>query len=82
MIIVNHLAQICPTTQFRRLTKDYAFPQEVQSRITSRVRSKGTKPEITARRILWRLGLRYRLHDRTLPGTPDISNRKRRLAVR
>ena len=47
----------------------------------SRVRSKDTKPEIAVRRILWKRGLRYRLHDRTLPGTPDISNRKRRLAV-
>ena len=58
-----------------------AFPREVRSRIMSRIRSKDTKPEITVRRILWRRGLRYRLHDRTLPGTPDISNRKRRLAV-
>lgn len=38
----------------------------------SRVRHRDTNPERKARRILWRLGFRYRLHSRGLPGTPDI----------
>ena len=54
---------------------------ETRSRMMSRVRSKDTKPELAVRRALWRAGLRYRVHDRTLPGTPDISNKRRRLAV-
>ena len=54
---------------------------EVRSRMMSRIRSKDTKPEIAVRRALWRTGFRYRVHDRTLPGTPDISNKRRRLAV-
>lgn len=54
---------------------------ETRSRMMSRIRSKDTKPEIAVRRILWGAGLRYRLHDRTLPGTPDMSNKGRRLAV-
>ena len=54
---------------------------EVRSRMMSRIRSKNTKPEIIVRRALWRTGFRYRVHDRTLPGTPDISNKSRKLAI-
>lgn len=57
------------------------FPSDVRSRIMSRIRSKDTKPEMTVRRILWRHGLRYRVHNRRILGTPDISNKKRRIAI-
>lgn len=57
------------------------FPKEVRSRIMSRVRSKDTKPEMAVRRILWGRGLRYRVHSRAVLGTPDISNKRLRLAV-
>lgn len=38
----------------------------------SRIRGKDTKPEIQVRRVLHRLGYRFRLHRRDLPGSPDI----------
>ena len=38
----------------------------------SRVRGSDTKPEIEVRRALHRLGYRYVLHDRKLPGVPDL----------
>lgn len=38
----------------------------------SRIRSKDTKPEMLVRRALHRLGFRFRLHARDLPGCPDI----------
>lgn len=38
----------------------------------SGIRAKDTKPEILVRRALHALGFRYRLHDRRLPGRPDI----------
>jgi len=38
----------------------------------SRIRAKDTGPEIVVRRIAHRLGFRFRLHGRDLPGTPDI----------
>jgi len=38
----------------------------------ARIRSKDTKPELVVRRSLHRLGFRYRLHVRELPGHPDI----------
>lgn len=38
----------------------------------SRIRSKDTKPEMIVRRLIFRLGFRYRLHRKDLPGKPDI----------
>jgi len=38
----------------------------------SRIRSKDTKPEMLVRKALHRLGFRFRLHVRDLPGHPDI----------
>lgn len=38
----------------------------------SRIRSKDTKPEMLVRRFLFSKGFRYRLHDKKLPGKPDI----------
>lgn len=38
----------------------------------SRIRSKDTKPEILVRRFLFGKGFRYKLHDRSLPGRPDL----------
>jgi DNA mismatch endonuclease, patch repair protein len=36
------------------------------------IRSKNTAPELIVRRLVHRLGYRFRLHVRRLPGTPDI----------
>lgn len=36
------------------------------------VRGKHTKPEMVVRRLAHRLGFRYRLHGRGLPGRPDL----------
>lgn len=38
----------------------------------SRIRGKDTKPEIRVRSLLHRMGFRFRLHRRDLPGKPDI----------
>jgi DNA mismatch endonuclease (patch repair protein) len=38
----------------------------------SRIRSGNTKPELLVRKFLHAQGFRYKLHDRTLPGKPDI----------
>lgn len=38
----------------------------------SRIRGKDTKPELLVRRGLHAAGLRYRLHVRSLPGSPDL----------
>ena len=38
----------------------------------SRVRGKDTRPELIVRRIVHGMGYRYRLHVRSLPGSPDL----------
>ena len=43
-----------------------------RSEIMSRIRGRGTKPELIVRRIAHRLGFRFRLHRKDLPGRPDI----------
>ena len=44
-------------------------------------KGKDTKPELAARSLLHRMGYRYRLHRRNLPGSPDIVFPGRRKAV-
>ncbi len=46
-----------------------------------RVKGAGTSPELAVRRLIWRLGGRYRLNRRDLPGKPDIVLPGRRLAI-
>lgn len=46
--------------------------KEVRSRMMSGIRSKNTKPELIIRKGLFAKGLRYRLHDKKLPGKPDL----------
>jgi len=43
-----------------------------RSRMMSGIRGRNTKPEILVRSLLHRLGFRFRLHVRELPGKPDI----------
>jgi len=43
-----------------------------RSRMMSGIRGKDTKPEILLRKGLFAKGFRFRLHDRRLPGKPDI----------
>lgn len=45
---------------------------EVRSRMMSGIRGKNTRPELALRRGLHALGFRFRLHDRMLPGRPDM----------
>ncbi|RWO05236.1 MAG: DNA mismatch endonuclease Vsr [Mesorhizobium sp.] len=47
----------------------------------SRIRSANTTPEWTVRRIMHRLGFRFRLHRRDLPGTPDLVLPKHRKVI-
>jgi DNA mismatch endonuclease Vsr len=45
---------------------------EVVRRRMSRIRKTGSKPEVLVRRVAHRLGYRFRINRRDLPGTPDI----------
>ena len=52
-----------------------------RSEIMSRIRSKNTKPEMAVRKYLSSKGYKYRLHDKKLPGTPDIVLKRKRIAI-
>lgn len=54
--------------------------EQVRARMSAQRRS-DTAPELALRHALHRLGLRYRLHRRDLPGTPDIVFVTTRVAV-
>jgi DNA mismatch endonuclease (patch repair protein) len=55
--------------------------KEVRSFNMSRIRSKNTKPEMLVRKFLFSKGFRYRLHDKKLPGHPDIVLPKYKTAI-
>jgi len=54
---------------------------ERRSALMSRIRSKDTGPERVVRSLAHRLGFRFRLHRRDLPGTPDLAFPSRRKAI-
>ena len=43
-----------------------------RSEMMSGIKGKDTKPEIATRKMMYKMGLRYRLHRKDLPGKPDI----------
>ena len=60
-----------------RFLKENGFvTTEARSKLMSKIRGKNTKPEKLLRKALWDSGVRYRIHNKSLPGTPDISNKK------
>ncbi|ABE63300.1 T/G mismatch-specific endonuclease [Nitrobacter hamburgensis X14] len=54
---------------------------ERRSWLMSRVGGKNTTPEIVVRKVAHSLGLRFRLHRKQLPGTPDLVFPKWRTAI-
>ncbi|HEY5105651.1 MAG TPA: very short patch repair endonuclease [Caulobacteraceae bacterium] len=54
---------------------------EQRRRIMSSVRTKHTGPEMVVRQLLHRLGFRFRIHRRSLAGSPDIVLPKHRAAI-
>ncbi len=62
------------------LTPDIWSPAK-RSEVMSRIRGEDTGPEISLRRALYSMGLRYRVHPSDLPGRPDIVFSRARVAV-
>lgn len=57
------------------------FTKKKRSQIMSKISGKNTKPELAVRKMLFRLGYRFRLHDKTLPGSPDIVLKRIKTAI-
>ena len=54
---------------------------EARSRVMRSITKKNTQPEVLVRQALHKMGLRFRLHLNSLPGTPDIVLRRHKLAI-
>ncbi len=57
------------------------FSPEKRSSVMRQVKGRNTTPELTVRRALTKLGARFRLHRKDLPGAPDIVMPGRKLAI-
>jgi DNA mismatch endonuclease (patch repair protein) len=55
--------------------------RETRSYNMSRIKGKNTKPEMLVRKFLHAHGYRYKLHDKSLPGKPDIVLPKYRTVI-
>ncbi len=64
----------------RKATAGLIVDPETSARLAL-IPQRRTKPELIVRRELHRLGKRFRVHNRDLPGNPDIANRKQRWAI-
>jgi len=62
--------------------KKYIFDTTPERSVRmSNIRSKNTGPELKLRKQLWKLGIRYRINVKNLPGKPDIVIVKAKVAV-
>ncbi len=52
------------------------FPPKIRSEIMKRVKSNNNSPEIAIRKFLFNKGLRYRINDKDIFGTPDLFLKK------
>lgn len=57
------------------------WTKEKRSEVMRRIKSTDTLPELKLRSALHRLGFRFRLHKKDLPGRPDIVLSKYRTAI-
>ena len=69
------------TTSRRPPSTDTSSIDPIRSRIMGAVRQKNTGPETIVRQVLHGLGLRFRLHRKDIPGTPDVVLPKHRTVV-
>lgn len=54
---------------------------EARSAMMSRIRGKNTRPELAVRKLVFAAKYRYRLHVKTLPGSPDLVFPSRKKAI-
>jgi len=52
-----------------------------RSKSMSKIKGKNSKAEMLLRRALWKNGIRYRIHVKHMPGTPDLVISKYRLVI-
>lgn len=75
----NEEEKIIKVPRFKKENGFETTPE--RSRLMAKIKGKDTKPEILLRKAIWAAGLRYRLHNKKLPGSPDIVFKKYKLVV-
>lgn len=89
-IYSSNVCDILSDTKISTLEVDYecisspmadVHDEKTRSYNISRIKAKDTKPEVLVRRFLFSNGFRFRLHDKRLPGKPDIVLPKYRAVI-
>lgn len=57
------------------------YTSKKRSKIMSKIKGKNSKPELILRKALWNKKIRYRIHQKKLPGSPDIVIQRYKLAI-
>jgi DNA mismatch endonuclease, patch repair protein len=57
------------------------YTTKKRSEHMAKIKGKDTKPELALRKALHRKGIRYRVHVKQLPGSPDVANISKRFVV-
>lgn len=57
------------------------YTTKKRSKMMSKIRGHNTKPELIFRKALWKKGIRFRVNNKQLPGKPDVSIKKYKLAI-
>jgi len=57
------------------------YTTKQRSKTMAKIKGKNTKPELMLRKALWAKNLRFRIHNKELPGKPDIVIKKYKLAI-
>lgn len=70
-----------PTPASTAPSRDELVVDAQTSARLGRIRQHGTSAELRVRKLLHALGRRFRVHNRDLPGSPDIANRTRKWVV-
>ena len=76
---MDYYEQKIKVPRFREESGFYTTKE--RSKIMSKIRGKNTKAELVFRKALWKKGIRYRVDSRSLPGKPDVSIQKFKLAI-
>lgn len=65
-----------------QIVSKYGFETtEARSSLMKKIKSKNTTPELKLRKVLWSLGIRYRLNSKSIIGKPDISIKKYKIVI-
>ena len=71
-----------PNIKVPRFREEEGFyTTKKRSKLMSKIKGKNSKPEMRFRRALWAEGVRYRVDSKQLPGRPDVSIKKYKLAI-